>query len=148
MRRFASRRLDRGNERWEGTLDTPLTTYETLDLVFTMSAQLDSIFSYWISASFAVVIGVFVARDHLNLGLAVCIGALYFLASTMFAVRWISAGVLGQEILFAESMPAGYLESIWPLPVLRLITFALGFLITEGYLIYSYAQLRRERTTE
>ena len=124
-------------------MDATLTTYETLDLVFTMSAQLDSIFSYWISASFAVVIGVFVAREHLNFGLALCIGALYFLASAMFAVRWVSAGILGQEVLFAQSMPAGYVESIWALPLLRLITFVLGFIITEGYLIYSYTQLRR-----
>ncbi len=125
-------------------MDSSLTSYEALDLVFTLSAQLDSIFSYWISASFAVVVGTFVARDQLNLGLTLCIGSLYFLASAMFAVRWLSAGYLGQQVLYDDGLPAGYVESIWLLPTLRLVTFALGFLITEGYLIYAYRKFRDE----
>ena len=123
-------------------MDLGLTTYEALDLMASLSDQLDSIFGYWISVSFAVVIGVFVAKDHLNIGLALCIGALYLIASIMFAARWYAVMVLIQELIATGLIPTSYLEAVTFLPSIRLFTFIAGLVVTEGYLVYAYRKFR------
>jgi len=127
-------------------MDITLTTYEALDLMVTLSDQLDSIFGYWISTSFAMVVGIYVAKEHLNFGLAMCIGVLYLIASMMFGSRWIAAGSMIQELVATKLIPENYLEAASFLPWLRVVTFTFGCVVTEGYLVYAYRTFRNEYT--
>ncbi|MEE8113295.1 MAG: hypothetical protein V3T23_02965, partial [Nitrososphaerales archaeon] len=79
-------------------MEDAITAYEALDLILSATDQFDSIFGYWISVSFAVIVGIFVARDQLNLALTSTIGILYLVACIMFAIRFISVQQLISEV--------------------------------------------------
>ena len=121
-----------------------MSAYEVLDLVSNASAQFDAIFSYWISVTFAVVAGTFIAREQINLGLALTIASVYAAAALMFAVRFYSNIQLMSGVLDSPVLPEGFESSLEILVPARVGTFLLGFVVTECFVAYTY--LRAERT--
>ena len=115
-------------------------TLEIISVIMAGSSDFDSIFNYWISASFAVIISARLGRNQFNFRLTAAISLLYFLVSTMFLVRFYSQVTLMTYLmgLLGEATPAGLLDSLPWLGVIRVIMFSFGFLITEYYLWHSY----------
>ena len=128
-------------------MESSLTFYEALDLITNTSDQLDTLFYYWISASFAVIVTAYMAKDHLNLPITLGISVLYILASIMFAARFyamINLIVFYQSTI-SEYLPAGVNDSIPILQLIRSITYISGLLITELYLWYSYTTSNKSK---
>ena len=66
-----------------------MTAYELTSLIYEIFRDMDSMMEFWISATFAVVVAVFVAREHLSRAMLMMILGLYVAASVMFALRWV-----------------------------------------------------------
>ena len=128
-------------------MNESLTNYETVDVILTAGGQLDSLFNYWISASFAVIVSAYVGRAHFNYAITLSISLLYLLACAMFATRFYSlATLVNYYIELAEAvLPAAFLDSISVLGFTRTPTFLGGVLVTEIYLWHSYRQAQTEK---
>jgi hypothetical protein len=126
------------------TVEPEMSAYEVLDLVSGTSAVFDSIFSYWITVSFGVVAGAFIARDHINLGLALTMATVYAVGSVMFALRFYSNGQLLSHVFASPALPEEFLASVAVLGPLRVGTFVLGFVMTEFFVFYTYVKRGRE----
>ena len=127
-------------------MNETLSLYEALDLIANISGQLDSLFNYWISASFAVIVGTFIGREHLKYAATLSISLLYFLASAMFLSRFwaMVALLLHYTELTSGSLPQEFLDSIPVMRFTRIPTFAIGFLVTEVYLWHSYLKHKKD----
>jgi hypothetical protein len=119
-----------------------MTTYEVLDLLNSGYSVFDQIFNYWVSVSFAVVAGCYVAREHFSFPLMLTVVLLYALASFMFAVRFYSQFLLLSEASNHPGVPQAFFESAAILGPARISTFSIGFLITESFIVYSYLKWR------
>jgi hypothetical protein len=58
-----------------------MSTFEIADLIISVTGQMDSLFYYWMSASFAVLISSYIGKEHFNYSITLSISLLYFLAS-------------------------------------------------------------------
>ncbi len=74
------------------TLGVQLSEYELTSLVFELFRDMDSMIQFWIQATFAVVVAVFVAGDRLSRWMRGMIAGLYLVASVLAAIRWILLG--------------------------------------------------------
>ena len=122
-----------------------ISTFELVELIAIFSGQLDSLFSYWISASFAVLISTYAGKDHFNFAITLSISILYLMASMMFLARFSATAnfatyymELGRDIL--PPNVASY--SIF-IGITRIPTFVIGFIITEIYLWHTYLKSRK-----
>jgi hypothetical protein len=66
-----------------------LSEYELTSLVFALFRDMDSMIQFWIQATFAVVVAVFVAGDRLSRWMRGTIAVLYLIASVQAALRWV-----------------------------------------------------------
>ena len=48
-------------------MDQLFSSFELAELLIGVTQQTDSLFNHWMSAFFAVVISVYIGRDHFNL---------------------------------------------------------------------------------
>jgi hypothetical protein len=82
-----------------------LSLYESIDLFISATAQLDVIQNYWLSATFAVVLTAFLARNYLNFAVTFSISFLYFLGSLLFLAR---SGLVADTLGFiSKNSPSG-----------------------------------------
>ena len=121
-----------------------LTAYELIDIVVSIGGQLDSLFNYWISASFAVVVSSFIGKDHFNYAVTLSVSVLYFLASSMFAIRFIytSSMIRYYVGLAGEVLPPNFDGASAILGLSRIPTFIVGFIVVQIYLWQSYKKTR------
>jgi len=121
------------------------SAYELVDIIISLAGQIDSLFNYWISASFAVIVSSYIAKDHLNRRITISISVLYVLASIMFAARMYFMGTMLQHymVLAGDGLPANFDTSVLVLSITRGPTFFIGFLITQYYLWYSYNEKKK-----
>ena len=126
-------------------MNETLTDYELVDIVLTVGGQLDALFGYWISASFAVIVSAYIARIHFNYAITLSISLLYLLACAMFAVRFCSLFTLVNHytVMGQAALPPDFLDTIPMLGWTRLPLFISGFLVTEAYLWHSYLQTKK-----
>ncbi len=66
-----------------------MSEHELSSLVFELFRDMDSMIQFWIQATFAVVVAVFIAGDRLSRWMRGMIVALYLIASIQAALRWI-----------------------------------------------------------
>ena len=119
-----------------------MSTYEVLDLISSGSSVFDQIFGYWVSVSFAVIAGSFIAREHINFPLMFTVVLMYAIASFMFATRFYSQFQLMSELMDHPGLPEDFTESLEILGPMRTYTFLLGFVITETFVFYTYIKRR------
>jgi hypothetical protein len=65
-----------------------MSEHELTSLVFELFRDMDSMIQFWIQATFAVVVAVFVAGDRLSGWMRRVVAALYLTASVIAALRW------------------------------------------------------------
>ena len=115
-----------------------MTAYEALDLLTSGSSVFDQIFGYWVSVSFAVIAGSFIAREHISFPLMLTIVVMYAIASFMFASRFYSQFQLMSEVMGHPAVPDQFITSLEVLGPMRTYTFLLGVIITETFVLYTY----------
>lgn len=122
-----------------------MTTYEIADLVISVTGQMDSLFNYWMSASFAVLVGSYIGKEHFNYSITLSISILYFLASMMFVARYfaMSTLIVSYTELAAASLPPEFISTSPIIGITRASTFLVGFILTEVYLWNSYFRNKR-----
>lgn len=79
-----------------------MSEYELTSLVFDLFRDMDSMIQFWIQATFAVVVAVFVAGDRLSRWMRAVIAALYLIASVQAGARWIL--LVGRASAFRQRM--------------------------------------------
>ena len=119
-------------------VDSAMTAYEALDLLTSGSSVFDQIFGYWVSVSFAVIAGSFIAREHISFPLMLTIVVMYAIASFMFASRFYSQFQLMSEVMGHPAVPDQFITSLEVLGPMRTYTFLLGVIITETFVLYTY----------
>ena len=124
----------------QDSMDQLFSSFELAELLIGVTEQMDSLFNYWMSASFAVVISVYIGRDHFNLPISLSVGVLYFMASVMFVARYYAMSTLIVQYteLAGSSLPSQFLAISPVIGIIRAVTFTLGFLMIELYLGHSY----------
>ena len=127
-----------------------MSSYEIAELIFNVTGQMDSLFNYWMSASFAVLVSSYIGREHFNFSITLSISVLYFLASIMFLARYyaMSTLIVYYTELAEAAIPPQFLTASPIIGITRLPTFLLGFITTEVYLWHStIGNKRQERNS-
>ncbi|PCI74072.1 MAG: hypothetical protein COB20_15500 [SAR86 cluster bacterium] len=123
-----------------------MSSYEIADLIISVTGQMDSLFNYWMSASFAVLVSSYIGKEHFNYSITFSISVLYFLASVMFVARYyaMSTLIVYYTELAGTSLPAQFVTASPIIGITRMPTFLVGFITTEAYLWNSYIRNRRQ----
>ncbi|MBL4573749.1 MAG: hypothetical protein JKY86_11835 [Gammaproteobacteria bacterium] len=123
-----------------------MSTYELAELVISVTGQMDSLFNYWMSASFAVLVSSYIGKEHFNYSITLSISVLYFLASMMFVARYyaMTTLIINYTELAGASLPAQFVATSPIIGITRVFTFLVGFIIAEIYLWNSYVENRRK----
>lgn len=127
-----------------------MSSYEIAELIINVTGQMDSLFNYWMSASFAVLVSSYIGREHFNFSITLSISVLYFLASIMFLARYyaMSTLIVYYTELAEAAIPPQFLTASPIIGITRLPTFLLGFITTEVYLWHStIGNKRQERNS-
>ena len=66
-----------------------MSEYELTSLIFDLFRDMDSMIEFWISATFAVVVAVFIGRRHLSPRMLTVMASIYLVASVQWALRWV-----------------------------------------------------------
>ena len=64
-----------------------ISTAELLEIAILLRDDLEDQFQFWLSITFAVIVASFIAGDRLRYSWRTVIGALYLLATVLFAFR-------------------------------------------------------------
>jgi hypothetical protein len=113
-----------------------ISNYELIQLVQNCLTLMDAQFQYWLSASFAVVVAGFLAKDILSRKTRVWISILYLLASSLFAAKYFMA--LQQSFFISDEVVnrgIAWPSSVYGTAPLRVSLFILGFLSTLWFTI-------------
>jgi uncharacterized membrane protein (DUF485 family) len=123
-----------------------MTSFELAELLISVTGQMDSLFNYWMSASFAVLVSSYIGKDHFNGSITLSISVLYFLASMMFVARYyaMSTLIVYYTELAGTSLPPQFVTTSPIIGLTRLTTFVVGFLIAEVYLWHSYLKNKKK----
>jgi uncharacterized membrane protein (DUF485 family) len=125
-----------------------ISSFEVAELIISVTGQMDSLFNYWMSASFAVLLSSYIGKEHFNYSITLSISVLYFLASMMFVARYyaMSTLIVYYTELAGASLPSQFIATSPIIGVTRVLTFTVGFIITEIYLWDSYLRSKKEET--
>ena len=123
-----------------------MTSFELAELLINVTGQMDSLFNYWMSASFAVLVGVYIGKDHFNKSITVSISILYLLASILFIARYyaMSTLIVYYTELAGSSLPPQFVSMSPIIGFTRVTTFVVGFIVAEVYLWQSYLKNRKQ----
>ncbi len=64
-----------------------MSEYELSSLIFELFRDMDSMVEFWITATFAIVVAVFVGRRHLSTRMLGVLMAVYLVASLQWTLR-------------------------------------------------------------
>lgn len=123
-----------------------MSSYEIAELTISVTGQMDSLFNYWMSASFAVLVSSYIGKEHFNYSITLSISVLYFLASMMFVARYyaMSTLIVYYTELAGASLPAQFVAASPIIGITRAPTFLVGFFTTQVYLWHSYIQNKKQ----
>ena len=123
-----------------------MSSYEIAELIINVTGQMDSLFNYWMSASFAVLVSSYIGREHFNFSITLSISVLYFLASMMFVARYyaMSTLIVYYTELAGASLPSQFVAASPIIGITRAPVFLVGFITTQVYLWHSYIRNRRQ----
>lgn len=124
-----------------------MSSFEIAELIIGVTGQMDSLFNYWMSASFAVLISSYIGKEHFNYSITLSISILYFFASVMFLARYyaMSTLIVYYTELAGTSLPPQFITASPIIGITRALTFMVGFVITEIYLWHSYFRNKVEK---
>ena len=127
-----------------------MSPFELAELIINVTGQMDSLFNYWMSASFAVLISSYIAKEHFNYSITLTISVLYFLASIMFLSRYYAmTTLLIYYMEFAgDSLPPQFISASPIIGITRAPTFVIGVIISEVYLWHSYMKSPRRNSKD
>jgi hypothetical protein len=122
-----------------------MSPFELAELIINVTGQMDSLFNYWMSASFAVLISSYIAKEHFNYIITLTISVLYFLASVMFLSRYyaMTTLLLHYMEMAGDSLPPHFISASPIIGITRAPTFVIGVIISEVYLWHSYMKSPR-----
>jgi hypothetical protein len=125
------------------------TNAELVDFLFMAQSAMDTQFQYWITVTFGALAAAFVIGGRLTLPTRLWAGALYLLASTVLALRFLSAaGTVSNIQSSLEQVDAAVLWSFGlQIPVLRVPLLVLGTASALFFLIRPQAARLREEVT-
>ena len=66
-----------------------MSEFELTSLIFDLFRDMDSMIEFWITATFASVVAVFMGRRHLSLRMLTLMAGIYLVASLQWALRWV-----------------------------------------------------------
>lgn len=123
-----------------------MSSYEIAELIINVTGQMDSLFNYWMSASFAVLVGSYIGREHFNFSITLSISVLYFLATMMFLARYyaMSTLIVYYTELAGPAIPPQFLNASPIIGITRAPVFLVGFITTQVYLWHSYIGNKRQ----
>jgi 4-amino-4-deoxy-L-arabinose transferase-like glycosyltransferase len=123
-----------------------LSEYELTSLVFALFRDMDSMIQFWIQATFAVVVAVFVAGDRLSRWMRGMIAVLYLIASVQAALRW-SLIVSRVDAFRARMVADGFADIPTHWGLVQLITALIFVMFVGGVLgtVYFVARSRAGR---
>lgn len=111
-------------------MSATLTSYEAIDLILSLSGQIDTLFNFWLSASFAVILSAFIGRAHFALLVTAAISALYAMGCILFAARFLVTIDIFVQIGGIATIETGSNLILYA----RVSRFLLGCLMTQVYL--------------
>jgi hypothetical protein len=79
-----------------------MSEYELNSLIFELFRDMDSMMEFWITATFAVVVAVFVGRGNLSPRMLIVIASVYLVASLQWGLRW--AVLLRRSLHYREEL--------------------------------------------
>ena len=127
-----------------------MSPFELAELIINVTGQMDSLFNYWMSASFAVLISSYIAKEHFNYLIPLTISVLYFLASVMFLSRYyaMTTLLLHYMEMAGDSLPPQFISASPIIGITRAPTFVIGVIISEVYLWHSYMKSPRRNSKD
>lgn len=66
-----------------------MSEYELTSLIFELFRDMDGMIELWITATFALVVAVFVGRRHLSSRILTVMASIYLVASLQWVIRWV-----------------------------------------------------------
>lgn len=120
-----------------------MSEYELTSLVFELFRDMDSMIQFWIQATFAVVVAVFVAGDRLSRWMRAVIAGLYLIASVQAGARWIL--LVGRATDVRQRMRADGFSDIPTSPALVTVITALITVMFVGGVVATVYFVARPR---
>ena len=111
-------------------------TAELLELILLHESVIDSQLQFWMTATFAIVVASFAARDVLTHRMRLIVSGLYLVATFVFASRWLYA-VLDILVYATALSDIGItmLPAPWATIVGRIVLMSFGTLMTLYFVI-------------
>ena len=100
-----------------------MSEYELTSLVFNLFRDMDSMVEFWITATFALVVAVFVGRQYLSPRMLTVMAIIYLVASLQWVLRWVV--LLRRSIHYRDELVRSGHTDIPSDPVLIVIVTAL-----------------------
>ena len=113
-----------------------LSTAELIEIAMSMRESLDDQFQYWLTITFVVVVGSFIAGHKLNKNLRLVVTSLYLLATALFFIRTMVDGqIFSMYIQAATERGATWFSDYTPILIfIRSAMYLLGALVTLWFL--------------
>ena len=121
-----------------------LSAAELLELIHLGESSIDSQFQFWLTTTFATIVGVFAGREVLSQRMRLMVCGLYLLATFVFVSRWFYDGLDP----FRYNTALADAGIILPAPratlLSRLLLFAFGTAATLYFVLRRSQQLNAE----
>jgi len=112
-----------------------LNAAELLELIHLGESSIDSQFQFWLTTTFATIVGAFAGREVLSQRMRLMVCGLYLLATFVFVSRWFYEGL----DLFQYNAALADAGIILPAPMAtllsRLLLFAFGTAATLYFVL-------------
>ena len=112
-----------------------LSPAELLELIVLHESVIDSQLQFWMTATFAIVVATFAARDVLTHRMRLIVSGLYLVATFVFASRWLYE-VLDILVFATALSDVGITLPVpWATIVGRIVLMSFGTLVTLYFVI-------------
>ncbi len=114
-----------------------LSPAELLEFILLHESVIDSQLQFWMTATFAIVVASFAARDVLTHRMRLIVSGLYLVATFVFASRWLYQAL--NILVYATALSdVGITMPVpWATIVGRIVLMSFGTLMTLYFVIVS-----------
>ncbi len=112
-----------------------LSPAELLEFILLHESVIDSQLQFWMTATFAIVVASFVARDFLTHRMRLIVSGLYLVATFVFASRWLYEVL--DILVYANALSDLGISGTapWATVVGRIVLMLFGTLVTIYFVI-------------
>lgn len=127
-----------------------MSVAELYDLLFVVVADLDRIFEFWLTASFAIVVGSHFVTNTITRGQAVLMASTYVLLSVFLAIRYMTSfnrmtETQARLVALGESPSLGATQAAG---LVGLLVCLVGFLGVLSFVWQAYRESPKGRRLE